>query len=78
MQPLIDFIVDDELFASRSTWGVVPRVGDTVLLKGGKVWVEVTRVVWSDDSAAEAHKLNRQWVQLLCKTIPDLTKGEGT
>lgn len=78
MQPLIDFIVDGKLFASRSTWDIVPRVGDTVLLKGGKVWVEVSRVVWSDDNAAEAHKLHRQWVQLLCKTIPDPAKGEGT
>lgn len=52
----------------------MPRVGDTVILKGGEVWVEVTRVIWCDDSATSGAGLERQWVQLLCKTIDDPTK----
>jgi hypothetical protein len=75
MKPLIDFIVDGKNFAMRDSWDVIPRVGDTVILKGGKLWVEVTRVIWGDDSRAEAARLDRQWVQLLCKTIPDPTKA---
>jgi len=75
MKPLIDFVVDGKQFAMRNTWDIVPRVGDTVILKGGEVWVEVTRVIWGDDSQAEAARLDRQWVQLLCKTIPDPTKA---
>jgi hypothetical protein len=75
MKPLIDFIVDGKQFAMRNNWDVVPRVGDTVILKGGEVWVEVTRAIWSDDSQAEAALLDRQWVQLICKTITDPTKS---
>lgn len=71
MKPLIDFIVDGQKFAMRNSWDTIPRVGDTVILKGGEVWVEVTRVIWSDYSAA----IERQWVQLLCKTIADQTKA---
>lgn len=74
-KPLIDIIVDGELFAMRNSWDAVPRVGDTVILKGGEVWVEVTRVIFSDDSAAAYAGLDRQWVQLLCKTIQDPTKA---
>ena len=75
MKPLIYFVVDGKKFAMRNSWDVVPRVGDTVILKGGEVWVEVTRVIWSDDTAAASAALERQWVQLLCKSIPDPTKA---
>lgn len=69
MKPAIDFIVDGKLFAYRS-WDLIPRVGDTVILNEGKTWVEVTKVVWSDDSASP---IDRQWVQIVCKKIPTQT-----
>jgi hypothetical protein len=70
MLPIIDILLDGRNFAIRNTWALIPRVGDTVLLKNGEVFAEVTRVVWSDDSAATGAGLpGRQWLQLLCKTI---------
>jgi len=73
MPPMIDFIVDGKRFAARN-WELIPRVGDTVILGNGKVWVEVTMVIWADDSAAPS-SFERQWVQILCKTIDDPTKS---
>lgn len=67
MEPIIDFILDGELFSSRP-WKIVPRVGEIVLLKNGEVWTEVTQVVWGDDSAAPPSS-KRQWIQILCKQI---------
>jgi hypothetical protein len=72
MSPFIDFIVDGKRFTIRSDWDLIPRVGDAVIL--GDRWVEVTRVLWSDDSAANAAGLTRQWVQLVCKTISDASE----
>ncbi len=74
MRPLIEFIVDGEKYAAR-TWEQIPRAGDTVILAGGDVWVEVTRVIWADDSGTP-HDPDRQWVQILCKTIDDPTKAD--
>lgn len=76
MQPIIDFIVDGVLFGSRNKWSLIPRVGDTVLLKGGKVFVEVQRVIWGDDSATPSG-VDRQWVQVLCKTIDGAPAASG-
>ena len=70
MLPFIDILLDGKKFAMRNTWALIPRVGDTVILKNGGVFAEVTRVVWGDDSAATGGGLERQWVQLLCKTLP--------
>jgi len=70
MSNIIDFIVDDVQFASR-TWDTVPRVGDTVILQDGKTWVEVEKVIWADDSSAP-RSMKRQWAQLLCKKIDPL------
>jgi hypothetical protein len=67
MQPIVEFILDGKLFAAR-TWQVIPRVGEVVLLKNGEVWAEVTQVVWGDDSKVPIG-IERQWVQILCKTI---------
>ena len=69
MLPIIDIRLDGKKFAMRNTWALIPRVGDTVILKNGAVWATVTRVVWSDDSAALGAGLERQWIQVLCKTI---------
>lgn len=66
MEPVVDIILDGKKFAMRN-WGIIPRVGDTVILKDGEIFAEVSRVVWGDDSACR-HK-ERQWVQLVCKTI---------
>lgn len=68
MQPLVDFILDGRLFAAKM-WTAIPRVGEVVLLKDGKVWAEVTQVVWGDDSSAKASGIDRQWIQVLCKTM---------
>lgn len=73
MEPIIDFIVDGKRFATRN-WGSIPRVGDIVIWKGGEVWVEVTKVIWSDDSAMPA-SIDRPWVQISCKLIDDPTKS---
>lgn len=75
MLPIIDILLDGNKFAMRNTWALVPRVGDTVILKNGEVFAEVTRVVWGDDSAATGAGLERQWVQLLCKTIAQHDKA---
>lgn len=69
MKPLIDFILDGKLFAMRNTWDSIPRVGDTVIFKNGEVWADVVRVIWGDDSAASSASIERQWVQILCKTV---------
>jgi hypothetical protein len=69
MQPIIDIVLDGSRFASRTTWTLIPRVGEVILLKNGEVWAKVTQVVWGDDSAASAAGLERQWIQVLCKTI---------
>lgn len=67
MNPVVDIILDGERYAARN-WTIIPRVGEIVILKGGEVWAEVTQVVWGDDSAAGQFS-NRQWIQLICKTI---------
>ena len=77
MLPIIDILLDGKKFAIRNTWTLIPRVGDALLLKNGEVLAEVTGVIWSDDSAANAAGLERQWVQLLCKTI-DQKVAHGT
>ena len=69
MLPIIDILLDGKKFAMRNTWALIPRVGDTVILKNGEVFAKVTRVYWSDDSSANAAGLERQWVQLVCKTV---------
>lgn len=67
MQPIVEFILDGKLFASRN-WAIIPRSGEIVLLKKGSVWAKITQVVWGDDSQAPSG-IERQWVQLVCKTI---------
>ena len=69
MLPIIYILLDGKKFAMRNTWALIPRVGDTVILKNGEVFAKVTRVYWSDDSSANAAGLERQWVQLVCKTV---------
>lgn len=65
MKPIIDIILDGELFACRE-WEIIPRVGELVLLKKGDVWARVEQVLWGDDSAAPS-SINRQWIHLVCK-----------
>lgn len=67
MEPVVDFILDGELFASR-LWKMIPRVGEIILLKNGDVWAEVTQVIWGDDSKSRS-SMNRQWIQVVCKQI---------
>lgn len=71
MNNIIDFIVDGVHFASR-TWCSVPNVGDTVIFQDGKTWLQVEKVIWSDDATAPL-SIERQWIQLLCKRIEPLT-----
>ena len=77
MKPLLHFIVDGKLSATH-LWDCIPRVGDTVILNGGDLWIEVTKVIWSDDSAVATFgihiRVDRQWVQIICKKTDDLTK----
>jgi hypothetical protein len=70
--PIIDIILDGAPFTSLFSWTLIPRAGEIVLLRNGDVWAKVTQVVWGDDSAAKSSGLDRQWIQILCKTIsPD-------
>ena len=66
MDPIVEFILDGELFAQRN-WKIIPRAGEIVLLNNGEIWSEVTQVIWSDDS--QARHTERQWVQIVCKII---------
>jgi xanthine/CO dehydrogenase XdhC/CoxF family maturation factor len=63
----IDIIRDGKRYAYR-TWSHVPRVGDVIQLDGGKVHVEVERVVWADDD----QRIHNCWAQLLCKTVKNI------
>ena len=74
MKPLLDFLLDGKKYAMR-TWDQIPRVGDTVIFKDGEVWAEVTRVIWAEDSAARSAGIqDRQWAQIICKSVQDPTK----
>lgn len=63
MKPIIDIILDGKIFGQRN-WEIIPRAGDTILLKDGEIYATVKQVVWGDDSRAAPHE--RQWVQIVC------------
>jgi hypothetical protein len=70
MLPIIDIVLDGQLFAMRDNWALIPRVGDTVILKNGEIFAEIKRVVWGEDTPFSSASGNpRQWVQLVCETI---------
>ena len=71
---LIEFILNSKHYASR-TWDSAPRIGETVLLndntvESGKIWCQVTNVIWADDERAFAPK-NGQWAQVICNVIKE-------
>ena len=67
MEPIVEFIMDGKLFASRS-WIIIPRIGEIVLLRNGEIFAEVQNVFWGDDSASPS-SMKRQWVQIICKQV---------
>jgi hypothetical protein len=71
IDPAIDIILDGKRFAFR-TWPIIPRVGDNILLRDGEISAVITRVVWGDDSSYHGPG-ERQWIQLVCKTIESIT-----
>ena len=71
---LVDFVVDGKRFASRN-WNSIPRVNDHVFLNDGNLLVKVIEVVWGDDESTANPILDKQWVQVLCKTIPNTIRG---
>lgn len=67
LRPIVDFILDGKLFASRD-WDIIPRKGEIVLLRNGEIFAEVLQVIWGDDSATP-RSLKRQWIQIVCKQV---------
>jgi hypothetical protein len=65
----IDIIVDGQLFGRKARLNV-PRAGDVIQLREGKLHVEVRRVVWAD--AGDDSDIYDYWVQLLCETVNDI------
>ena len=64
----IDIILDGKLFGHR-TWFNVPRVGDTLMLQGGKL-ATVRRAVWAE-AGNDSHYYDC-WVQLICDPAKDI------
>lgn len=69
MKPLIEVLIDGRVFAQRN-WDDIPRVGDTLILKDGEVWVTVNGCYWSNDSQVK-HE-DRLWIQLDCTLVKGL------
>lgn len=67
--PTIDIFLDGEKFDLRNNWTFIPRVGDTVLLKNGKILAEVAKIIWGEESYYYNGPDSRQWIQMFCKTI---------
>jgi len=62
--PDVAILLDGQPFVTLH-WTIIPRVGETVMFQGGKVWAKVVDVLWADYMQ---NPPSGQWVQLWCES----------